>query len=403
MKKRNSLVRLLGLIFTILIVLTATACSGQKAGTGGKAGESTSNSISNSSSGDKDTIKIGLITPMTGGSASHGADTVDTAKLIAKQINDAGGILDGRKIEFVIEDDKSLPEQGVTAFKKLYSQGIKFFTGTMNSSVAIPITNVAKDSDAIYLISGAQAPQPLEMQTKGNIFGIHHTNIMFGQKFHKWIMDNLNLKTVVVVAENTDFGKNEIAALKANWKGENAPKIIAIEHFERSQTDFSVLLTKVRSLKPDAIYLAAAGTSLTASFFKQVEQLGITSQKLMNPGNMAQDFVKEGGSAVEGVISADIYHPSLDNKVNKQFVKDFKEMYNKLPTPINVTTWESLKLLLNSIEKAGTADDIAAISKVLKETTWETPRGTLTFDEKGRAHTDSLILEVKNGEIVPVK
>lgn len=401
MHRKFSVKHILALSLAVMMVFVAACGSQSSSGPASNPAPSASTGEqSNTSSGGdtgREPIQLGVITPLTGGAALQGNELKEGAELAAKQINDAGGILGGRPVEVLVEDDKSLPEQGVTALKRLTSQGVKFITGTTNTSVAIAIANVVNSTDAIYTIPSAQGQQPLDEQTKGTIFGFTHTNATFGKHYHKWVAENLKPKTVYVLAENTDFGKNEIMALEENWSSADAPQIVATDYFERTENDFSVLLNKVRQQQPDALYVVGAGSSILAAIFKQADQMGIKAYKLMNAGTLQQTLVEEGGSAVEGLVSADVYHPDIDSPANQKFIEDFEKVYNKKPTALNVLGWEAAATLLQAIDKAGTADDLAAISKTLKEGTWESPRGQITFDETGRAQAGTYIVQVQDG------
>lgn len=409
MKKGIIVKRVTLFVIAVLLVFSIAACSTQTSQN--HAGSSKSQANSGQGTSTKEPIKFGVASSITGSNAANGEDAVNGSKLAAKQINDAGGILGGRMIEIVTADEKGLPELGATVYKKLRSQGVKFISGTNNTSVAYVTVNLAKDDDVIYIVPAAMGTLPVELETNGkvsginHIFGLNHTNAMFGASFHKWIKETVKPKTVALILENTDYGRNELKSLKNNWGSPGSPKIVATEFFETKDTNFSIQLTKIRELKPDALYVVAAGPSLASSIFRQADQLGIKATKLVVPGDMVPELVEQGGSAVEGVLSAGVYYHSLNNnEVNKDFVKAYSELFQGgMPSNVSELNWESITFLAKAIDKVGNTDDTAAISKTLRETTWESPRGTVTFNEKNRAQSDSMFMKVKNGQIVKIK
>jgi branched-chain amino acid transport system substrate-binding protein len=108
------------------------------------------------------TLKIGLIVPLTGPSAASGEHGKNGAQL-AVDLANANNSLPGVHVELAIEDDKSTPETAVIAAQKLRNDGAQIITGTMNSSVAVALANaLGSDTDALYLITGAQAQAPLD-------------------------------------------------------------------------------------------------------------------------------------------------------------------------------------------------------------------------------------------------
>ena len=364
------------------------------AGCGGGSSESGSDS-------EQSVLRIGFITPLTGPSSTTGIDARDGAMLAAELAN-AAGTLPDTKIEIVVEDDKGTPESGVIAYQKLRDQGIDIITGTMNSSVAVALGNqVNADPDVLYFISGAQSQIPLDEQPGDMVFGLTHTNDMYADANLNWIKDVSAPKTVAFLGENSDFGVAEQKQLEAHW-ADGGPEIVLTETFDRTLTDYSSILAKVRESGAEGLYVAAASATIPASIFTQADELGLDVKKYMNAGLMSPDLIKAGGEAVEGITSADIYHPSLDNPENKEFVAAFEDSYDRQPTSLNSLGYDSINLLVGAIAKSGDAEDTEAVAQTLKGDTWNTSRGELTWDETGRALTDTLIIGIENGELVVV-
>jgi len=373
------------------VIAAAMALAGCSGGTEGAPTDSAGTQV----------LKIGFITPLTGPSASTGIDALDGAQT-AVDIWNEQGLLPGYKVELVTEDDAGTPETGAIAYQKLHDQGIDIITGTMNSSVAIAVANaVSADPDVLYFISGAQSQVPLDEQTGDMIFGLTHTNQMYADANLGWIKDVAKPAKVAVLAENSDFGVAETAQIESHWT-DGQPKIVMKETFDRSLTDFSSLLSKVRDSGADGLYVAAASTAIPAAIFTQADQLGLDVRKFINAGLMSPALVEAGGKAVDGITSADIYHYSLDNPDNKTFVDAFKKKHDKTPSALNSLGYDSMGLILGAVKEAGSPDDTHAVAKALRSGTWTSTRGELTFDDTGRALTDTLIIGIENGELTLV-
>lgn len=352
------------------------------------------------SEGSADVIRIGVISPLTGPSSDPGQRAKEGAQIAANLINADGGV-NGKQIELIFEDDKSTPEQGVLKLQELTGKGVHYITGTVNSTVAVALGNFVKATDTVYVITAAQTQAPLAEQTKGNIFAMSNTNALYGEVYLPWVARNLKPATVAVLAESSDYGNNELASLQKLWSGPDDPKIIA-ERFDRSQSDYSAQLTKLIAQRPDALYAVAGGTDLPAKILKQATELGFQGTKLSGPGTISAAFITAGGSAVEGVISANVYATDIDNAVNKRFVEAFQAEYNRLPSAEAALGYDSITVMALAMKQAGDAGDRAKVAQIMKSGTWPTTRGDLAFDDSGRIRAETLIVEVRDGQALIV-
>lgn len=362
-----------------------------------------SSTKSEGSGSSEDSVKIGVVLPLTGPAALYGQQAEEGGKLAAKMINERGGILEGRKVELLIEDDQAKPENGVSMFNKLINKDkVHAITGGVNSSVSIAEKDVAKNK-LLNIVTISSAPEIMENRDPYR-FRLNTTNDMRGEVFHTFVADELKPKTVVVIAENTDYGQVELDILKENWSGENAPEIVGTEFFELTETDFTNPLTKLKAANADALYVVSSAIELNSAIFKQAHQLGYQdTMKLLAPGNINTQFIELAGlDAVEGVMSADIYVNSVDNDFNKTFVSEFEKEYGYKPEKIQTLGFEAIWFIANAMDQAGSVDDYDAISKILEENEWESPRDKVDFVDGQALGADALLM-VKDGEIVPYK
>lgn len=346
-------------------------------------------------------IKIGAVHPMTGPAALYGEQVkrgIDTA---VKQINEKG-ILGGQKIEVIVYDDQAKPEEGVAAYKKLMDRDkVAVVTGGVNSSVSLAAKEVTKDK-ILSITTVSKAPGITKDAGKW-LFRLNSTTDMDGLLFHKFVAEKLKPKTVTVIAENTDYGMAELEALKKNW-GNGGPQIVSIERFDLGATDFSVQLTSMKAKNADAFYVVTASPSTNGLIFKQAAEVGVPGLRLLAPGNLNSDMVKIAAAGGEGVISADLYMNSLDSPENKQFIAAYQALFpGKEPEKIELLGYESIWLVAQAIDKAGSATDYDKIASALRSTTWKTPRGEVKFNEVGQALAVVAPQVVKNGKILAYK
>jgi branched-chain amino acid transport system substrate-binding protein len=368
--------------------LTLTACAGGGgAGGGGEGGE---------------TLTFGFVTSLAGPAANAGMDIRDGALLAVKVANDEQ-LLDGFQLELAVEDDRSSPEDAVVAYQRLRSEGVNIVGGSVISATGVAIANqVGGDEDAFYVGSGLQSQYWLDEQPGVNLIGINASSSMYTAVQAKYIAEELKPSKVAFVGEKSDFGDAELAALKENWSAPGSPEIVTEQRFESTVTDFTSLMTNVRQSGADAIYASSGSPVTLASIFTQVQQQGLDDrQRFFTPSMIQQPLIDNGGEAVEGLVTFDLYEPSYQDSENEKFVALFEEEYGKLPNSRNVMGWETVMLLVQAMDKAGTTTDMTAIGETLRSHEWHTPRGMLTFDETGRPHSAEFpLVAIESGAIV---
>lgn len=389
-----------GLLFVAAMLLCGLgfvlpACGlGNGAGSGTTTSETSGQGPSAGSTGEP--IKIGAVLPLTAAYGEQGRRGMEAAE---RFINENGGILGGRRIQVIFEDDEQIPERGVAAFEKLITRDqVSYVSGGINSSVVMAQKEVSRQYEILHVVTTAKAPAITE-EGHDLLIRLNSTNDMDGDVFHRWIADELGVETVAVLAENTDYGQAEIGALQRNWSN-NGPHIVRIERFEQKATDLASLLTNVKASDPDAVYVASATIETYSTLFRQFDELQINAIKLLAPGNLNDDFIKLAGDAAEGVISLDIYITEFDNPQNSRFIEVFEAQHGYKPQKIEMLGWETILIPVMAMEAAGTSEDHRAIVEAIRSTTWETPRGRVAFDDKGQAVSEEAFVQiVRDGRI----
>lgn len=370
------------------IIFLAAGCGG-----GGKQQGSTQ-------SASKEPVKIGLALPMTGVAALYGEQASKGVELAKEQINGGGGILGGRQIQVILEDDKASPEEGVNVIQKFINRDkVEVVAGGVNSSVSLAQIPITKAANKLHIVTISMAPSIVE-QGHPFLFQLNTDNNVKGDFFYPWVVKKYpQIKKVSILVENTDYGRAEVETIKRNWKDPNGPQLSYIEWFQLGETNFTIQLTKIKSQNPDALIITVAAPATNGTILKQAKEIGFNKNLLIAPGNLNKDVVKIAGAA-EGLLSADHYVSALDSPENKAFVQAFEKKFGYTPEKMEVQGYETVYLVAQAMEKAKTADDPAKIAEALKTTTWKTPRGDLTFSEKGQVGGKMYPLVVKQGKIV---
>lgn len=340
-------------------------------------------------------IKIGVIGPTK---TLVGRQGVQGATLAAEIVNREGGILGGRQIKLVTYDTNFAPAEGVAAVQRLLTQDeVKIITGEVSSTVALAAIPVVQAEGAIFI---ATVPKHPDVTRSGSdtIFRLNSTTAMDAESFDRVLIDVLKPDKVAVIAENSDFGRLTID----NMKKTLGTRIAFAETYGMQQSDFNTLATNARASGADLVCIAGSNLEQYGNLLRSLSALGYQGRRCLMPGILNSQGVAIAGSAANGVVSADIYVPSLPGEVNRRFVAAFEAKFGNKPEKIEMLGFESVWIAARAMDAAGTATDVAKIAAAIRGTPWETPRGRVTFDADGQAKSGSLFrLEVRDGTIVP--
>jgi branched-chain amino acid transport system substrate-binding protein len=346
----------------------------------------------------QESVKIGVVLPLTGPTAGYGKDGKMGADMAAEEINADGGILGGRKIELVYEDEKGTPQDGVAAVQKVMTQGgAKAVIAGMNSSITLAESAITKNK-ILHVNPGAQA-DAITNQGSPYLFQVNNTSTMNSTIFHKYLIENKKPKTIAYMGENTEFNKAVLDNLKKSLEGTGV-ELVEIANYDGTTTDFTSIITRVKAANPDMIYVVDAYPARTAQIWKQIRQQGGFPMEAHSTGTVQGSAIRPAEGAMEGVITGDIFIAEGATGDMAKFIDDYKAKYNETPNKVSLVTYEAVKVIAAAMDKAQSDSDYELISETLRGNTWNTPRGSLTFDEKGRAQAPKFYIHVVKGDDV---
>ncbi|MGF7159460.1 branched-chain amino acid transport system substrate-binding protein [Rhodoligotrophos appendicifer] len=350
---------------------------------------------------EKPPVRIGALLPLSGAGAFDGQLAAEGMEAMAAVINAKGGILDGRKIELVKYDDKGTPEEGVSAAKRAIEQDkVDVLVGGWFSAVALSLKEETRDK-IITVMTSSQHPK-VTAEGHKYLFRLNATSTMNSATYSKFICDKMGLKSVAYMTINDDYGRLE-AQNYEKLLGECGIKSVGNEYYNRNDTDFTTALTKIRALKPDAIYVSAINTSQGATIYRQIRQTGYKGTIIASAGNMNPKLVELSGPALEGVYSVSLFAPDSDNPLLKAWIEQYKSMFSNEPAFIGSLGAQAVELLAGAIQEAGDPRAYDKIAAALKGHPWDTLLGNMKFDEQGQALQNTYLIRVVDGKITSVK
>lgn len=343
----------------------------------------------------QESIKIGVIEPLTGSVAYNGLASLNGAKLAVERRNAAGGVL-GRKIELVVEDGQCRPANSVNAAEKLIQRDkVVALQGAFCSSATAAVMPVA-EKYKVPLLTGVSSKADLTEKGLQYFFRSAETDRLMSKTFSKILAEKLQLKSVAYIGVNDDWGRGGVEDFSKDLEAMGV-KTVMKEYFDHGATDFYTLLTKLRASKADGVFVAAE-TQDGSILVKQFKELGLQT-KIFGVGSWATaDFIGLTGAASEGIYAAVPYASSLPGERNKAFVDLYADAFKEKPGKYGAAGYNAMNILMDAIARAGKPQP-EAIRDALRKTDYQAPNGRYRFTEKGEGYGfDVVLVQIANKE-----
>ncbi|RID85251.1 ethanolamine utilization protein EutJ [Peribacillus asahii] len=355
---------------------------------------------SNSSTGKEETIKVGANLELSGGVASYGQSILEGLELALEEINKEG--IDGKKIELTTVDNKSEAAESTSAALKLTSQDkVAVIIGAATSGNTIAQVQIAQDSQTPVISPSGTSPDITFKDGKLNDF-IFRTS--FIDPFQGTVAANFATKEVkaknaaVYIDSASDYSKGLAKAFIEQFKA-NGGKIVAEEAYVAKDTDFRATLTRIKSAKPDFVFLPGYYEE-AGLIVKQAREAGLDVPFMGGDGWDSPKLVEiAGADALNNTFITNHYSSGDPDEKIQNFVKSFKAKYkDKSPDAFNALGYDTGYFLADAIKRAGSADSVK-IKEALEATKdLELVSGTFTLDDKHNPIKSASILEFVNGK-----
>ena len=348
-------------------------------------------------------VSIGIVSPLTGQTATFGKSTKDGVTLAFEEIGNKITIAGKEyKVNLIFADDQGMPESASSAYRKLITHDkVKAIIGTVQSNCSLAGAPLAQQHK-IPMISTAST-NPKVTQTGDYIFRACFIDPFQGKVMAKYAFDNLKVKTAAVIFDNAnDYSKGLAEVFKKSFE-DLGGKVVSYQPFpgEDKTKDFSPLLTQIKTAKPEVIF-APCYYQAAAQIAIQSKKLGIKATILGGDGFDSPKLVEVGKQDVEGLTFSNHYSKDDPSPIVKQFVSAFIKKYNEAPDALAVLGYDAAKILIEAMKKAD-APTSEAIRKAIAEIkNLQVVSGNITFDAERNPIKSAAILQIKDGKQVYV-
>lgn len=354
-----------------------------------------------------ETIKIGVIYPLTGPAAAAGSYQKAGVEIARDKFNAEGGVI-GRQVQLFVEDGANDPSQSVSAAEKLVTRDkVDMMIAAWGSSPTLAVSaSVTKKYGVPQVVDTASSGKVTKLD--GNrpnpwLFRISATSQMEAEGLEKYLVSKMGFTKVAFMSVNNDWGRGaaqEFATVIKRTGG----TVVAQEIMNADQTDFLTQLTKIKSAEANAIIVTSDQAQISL-ILKQYKQLGMNQKVLTTGGGIVPEglVLLAGPEAAEGVNIITFFAPWFPEmgKVPQE-AKWFSDEYLKrgnAPKGFGecFRGYDGMKAVKAALDVAKSTDK-EKIREAFTKVDVQALSGRIKFDEFGQSSPNILVIQVKNGK-----
>jgi branched-chain amino acid transport system substrate-binding protein len=340
-------------------------------------------------------LKVGLMLPYTGTYAPLGK-AIDNA--FRMYVEEKGGKLGGRTIQYVTVDDEAEPAKGPDNMNKLVSrENTDVIVGTVHSGVAMAMVKIARESNKLLIIPNAGANAATGPMCAPNIFRTSFTNWQPCYPMGK-VMADAGAKRAITITWKYAAGEEDVVAFREGFTKAGGT-IDAELYVPFPEVEFQSYLTQIAEKKPDGVFAFFAGGG-AVKFVRDYAAAGLKkSVPLYGPGFLTDGTLPAQGEAAEGMKTTLHYADDLDNPANKAFRANYQKHYSAEADVYAVQGYDAAAVLGVGLEAVkGDFAATQALYTAMRGAKLDSPRGPMTFSAAQNPVQNIYLREVRNGK-----
>ena len=346
------------------------------------------------------TIKVGLLSPLSGAVPTFGLSTQEGAQLAVKEWNAKGGVL-GKQIELIVADSQCSADPAVNAANKLIDQdGVKFIIGEVCSSASIPVTEITNPKKIVQISptsTNATVTLDADGNTKPYTFRACFIDPFQGLVMAKFAQGKGYKTAFIMYDQGNDYVRGLAEAFEKSFT-EMGGQIVGKETYVKEDTDFSAILTKVAEANPEVLYLPDY-YNIVNLVGAQAKDKGVTAVMMGGDGWDSADLDVK---AAEGGFYSNHYDPGDTRPIVVDWLKAYGAEYKdangqpKVPDALATLAYDAANLLFAAIQAAGT-EDTTKVAEAMAGLSWDAVSGKITFDAQHNPIKAAAVIGVSDG------
>ena len=346
------------------------------------------------------TFTVGIPLPLTGAEAKFGEIEKQAYEMAVEEINGKGGVK-GTKLVLDIQDSGGKPETATAIVEKFITiNKYPIVVGEYTSQCSYAVAGIAEKYQVPYLVVTGAADKITQQGWK-NVYRMNPPASLYNTGVFGFFEQVARPKTIAILYENTDFGNSTSKAMK-DWCDAHGVNVVLSEGYQAGGVDFKPILQKVKSLRPDVVYMVSY--LMDASLLmRQSKELDINPQAFIGggAGHTLPEFLQNAAEASEYCMSATLWTPQVKYAGAQTFFDNFKKKFNKETDYHGAEAYAAAYVLADVLNraKAWTPDGLRA---ALADTSMMTAFGPVKFVSWGQFTNqnkmDTLVLQVQKGK-----
>ena len=325
-------------------------------------------------------FRIGVMESLTGPGETYGTVASQAKQMAADEINAAGGI-NGRRLEFVVEDSKCGAQDAISAYNKLTKvDGLRIILGPSCSSAMLAVAPLA-EADGVILFSGL-ASNPDIANAGDYIFRTQISDVQVGIDTGNTLWED-GIRTLATITETTDYAEGVRRTSVAQFE-QRGGRAVAAEKYQSDTIDFRTQLAKLFAVNPDALHIAPQSEFSAGAIIKQAREVGYRGPiyaETVSVGTTALDIAGDAATGMKA-ITADL---DPDNEKAQEVLADFRERYSYVTLPWHLgSAYDDVYIAAECLKQTGDDKDADGFRDCLYGITWSGAIGeNYSFDANG--------------------
>lgn len=340
-------------------------------------------------------VRIGLPSFTSGTGAALGIDLVNGFELYLKQIGDHVG---DRKIETFREDTEGKPSVAIGKIKELVLRDkVDLIFGVLNAGVAYAVADYITAAKIPFFVNSG-ADSLTQQQANPYIFRITSTNSQLVYPLADWVYHKMGKRRAIAFGADYPGGYEHVRSFEREFKADGG-SVAATLWAPMGTSDFAPYLTSIKNA--DVLYGFFFGGD-AIRLLKQYQEYGLKNKIPVVGSNLADDTILPAlGDAGVGVITAELYSPTLDTPANKAFLAAYEAAFKRVPSQYAELGYTGARIVATAIAAVhGDVENKAAFLQALRQVKFtDAPRGPVRFDRYQQAIMNVYIRKVvkRNG------
>ena len=341
-----------------------------------------------------ETLKLGTLSPLTGPYAQDGTDILQGVKTAVAVFGQLKGY---DKVEVVPGDSACDGGKATMAANKLINSGVNVIVGAYCSSATEPAQIPIMEAKIVQ-ITPASTNERLTAKGYEYFFRMPPRDDVQAWSTVQFLEKKLKAKTIALIDDKQTYTAGLTHNITKYAKESGMVKIVAHEHITPGDSDFTAVLTKLKRVNPDVIYMSVYQPE-GSKMIQQARKLAMKSTFLSEDAVFHPKFLEIAGPSAEGVYLTFAQAP--DTPARRQFIKTYKAMWKvESIGSYAFYAYDAGMLALAAIQKAGTTK-ADKLQKVIRGNTWPGVSGDIKFDKVGDRKIAHIVWLVKDNEFVP--